>query len=108
MYEETDSHVADVFLKDWVIPNAIPSYLLIYSGPQFVPKFFASVCAYLGVKQLTTTAYNLQTNGQTERYNKTVVDTLWNYVAEHEYDWDEFVHYLTFAYNTQIHWICVL
>ncbi|CDF39905.1 unnamed protein product [Chondrus crispus] len=50
-----------------------------------------------------TTAYHPQTNGQTERFNRTLVQRLRHYVAEHQRDWDEYIQPLTFAYNTQVH-----
>ena len=96
-------HVARTFFNDWVGPYGPPSFLLTDNGPQFVAKFFAAICLLLGVKQHTITAYHPQTNGQVERYNKTLVSRLRHYVADHQRNWDEFVQPLTYAYNIQVH-----
>ena len=50
-----------------------------------------------------TTAYHPQSNGQTERFNRTLVERLWDYVNEHQRDWDDYVQPLTFEYNMQVH-----
>ena len=57
----------------------------------------------MGIKHLTTTAYHPATNGQTERYNKTIVSRLRHYVNENQADWDDYLQPLTYAYNLQVH-----
>ena len=61
-----------------------PQYVLTDNGPQFAAKFFDSVCALLGIRHYLTTAYHPQTNGQTERFNMTIVQRLRYYVEEHQ------------------------
>jgi hypothetical protein len=77
--------------------------LLTNNGPQFTAKFFQAVCAELGVKKVFTTAYHPQTNGQVERYNRTILAALRGYVARRQDDWDEFTAALTYAYNCRVH-----
>lgn len=67
------THIAIFFLDHWMIPIGIKSYLLTENGPQFVSKFFASVCGNLRVKHLMTTAHHSQTSGQAKRFNRTIV-----------------------------------
>lgn len=76
--------------------------LLAENRPQIVRKFFETLRTFLGVKDLTTTAYHPQANGQAERYNKIIVPRLRHHVAEHQRNWDLFVQPLTYAYNTQV------
>lgn len=94
--------VANVLFNYWVIPNGVPAHLLPNNGPRFVRKFLAAICAYLEMKQSTTTTYHLQTNGQVESYNKTFVSGLRHYVAEHQIDWSILVRPLTNAYSLQV------
>jgi hypothetical protein len=47
--------------------------------------------------------YHLQTNGQVERYNRSIVNALRCYVSEHQNDWDEFTSAITFSYNCKLH-----
>ena len=50
-----------------------------------------------------TSAFHLQTNGQTERFNKTLVDMLSMYTEKHQKDWDVYLPYVLHAYRTSIH-----
>ena len=50
-----------------------------------------------------TTTYHPQTNGQTERFNRTIKAMIRSYLADHPGDWDLYTGALTFAYNCQPH-----
>ena len=103
MKKTTAPLVAAAFLQNWIYPYGIPESLLTDNGPQFISQFFAIVCAALGIRRVPITAYHPQTNGQTERYNKTLAARLRHYVNEHQTDWDIYVQPLTYAYNAQVH-----
>lgn len=47
-----------------------------------------------------TTAYHPQTNGLCERFNRTPADMLSQYVSTNHRDWDKFMPYVLFAYNS--------
>jgi len=52
-----------------------------------------------------------QTNGQTERFNRTMHTILNHYVAEHPRSWDQLLGALTLAYNSRPHrstWVTLL
>ena len=65
--------VAKEFVQRWICAYDPPKYLLSDNGSQFTFNFFAFVCAYLEVKNLFTAAYHPQTNGQTERFSRTIL-----------------------------------
>ena len=44
-----------------------------------------------------------QTNGHTERFNKTLIAIIAMFVSAHQKDWDELISYALYAYNTSIH-----
>ena len=99
----TAYHVAVAFCEVWVFKYGIPRTLLSDNGPQFASKFFTHVCQTLGVTNVFTSAYHPQTNGQVERYNRTLLAMLRNYVNDNQNDWDEYASALTYAYNTSVH-----
>ena len=103
MKETTAPFMAATLLNNWIIPYGIPNSILSDNGPQFVAEFWKTTLAILGINHKTTTSYHPQTNGQAERYNKTIVSRLRHYVSEHQDNWDKFVQTLTYAYNSQVH-----
>jgi hypothetical protein len=50
-----------------------------------------------------TTEYSPQTNGQVERFNRTILNALRTYVAKSETDWDDYTAAITFGYNSRVH-----
>ena len=54
-------------------------------------------------RNIFTSTYHTQTNGQVERYNRTIIAMLRNYVNEHQDDWDRYATALTYAYNNHVH-----
>ena len=61
------------FLEHWVFVYGALTYLLTNRRANFTTKFFQAVCSSLGVRNLFTTAYHPQTNGQFERFNRTLI-----------------------------------
>jgi transposase InsO family protein len=80
-----------------------PVSLLTDNGPQFTAKFFQAVFGKLGIQKVFTTAYHPQTNGQVERYDRTIFASLRGYVAARQDDWDDYTSAVTFAYNCRVH-----
>ena len=95
--------VALAFCEHWVFAYGPSSYSISENGGQFTEKFFQHVCNILGIRNLYTTTYHLQTNGQVERFNRTILAGLRKYVQEERKKWDLFSHAVTYAYNTQTH-----
>jgi transposase InsO family protein len=95
--------VARAFCDHWAYVYGPPVSLLTDSGPQFTAKFFQAVCAELGIHKVFPTAYHPQTNGQVERYNRTILDSLRGYVAARQDDWYDYTSAVTFAYNCRVH-----
>jgi len=96
-------HVARAFTESWVFKYGPPKTLISDNGKQFASKFFQNVCSLLGVTNIFTSTYHPQTNGQVERYNRTILAMLRNYVGEQQDDWDQYVSALTYAYNCHVH-----
>jgi hypothetical protein len=80
-----------------------PRYLLTDNGTQFNAKFFLSVFQELGIAKIFTTAYHPQTNGQVERFNRKIINSLRGYVERRQNDWDEYTSAITFVYNCRVH-----
>lgn len=72
-------HVSSIFFGQGTVPFRVPALLLTEKGPQVMNKFFEAICTFLGVNQLKTTAYQMQTNGCPHA-------SLNHYVEEHQCD----------------------
>ena len=99
----TAAHMAQAFVHHWVFVYGPPVRLLSDNGTQFTARFFQNICRILGVRNVFTTKYHLQANGQVESFNRTLTSALQKYVGEHPKDWDLFSDAVTYAYNTQVH-----
>ena len=95
--------VAVAFVEAWIFNYGPPKTLISDNGRQFAAKFFQAVCSLLGLSNIFTSTYHPQTNGQVERYNRTILAMLRNYVNEHQDDWDRYATALTYAYKNQVH-----
>jgi transposase InsO family protein len=95
--------VARAFCEQWVFVYGAPRYVLTDKGTQFTAKFFLAVCRGLGIGKVFTTAYHPQTNGQVERFNRTILNSLRGYLSQYQNNWDEFISAITFGYNCRIH-----
>ena len=95
--------VAVAFVEHWIFKYGPRKTLISDNGKQFASKFFQAVCSLLGLSNIFTSPYHPQTNGQVERYNRTILAMLRNYVNEHQNDWDRYATALTYAYNKHVH-----
>jgi len=91
------------FMDTWVAAFGIPDTVLTDDGPQFASVYYQGILGLLGIASNYTSSYHSQTNGQVERYNRTLVRQLRCHVAEHQAEWDSHLSLLKTAYNTQVH-----
>ena len=80
-----------------------PKCVLSDNVTQSAAKFFDTLCALLRIPRYLTTTYYSQTNGQTERFNKTIVQRLRHYLEQNQLDQGDFLQSLTYAYYIQVH-----
>ena len=95
--------VAVAFVEAWIFKYGPPKTVISDNGKQFAAKFFQAVCSLLGLSNIITSMYYLRTNGQVERYNRTIIAMLRSYVNEHQNDWDRYATPLTYAYYNHVH-----
>src|ERR1700730_14983511 len=85
------------------MPLRTSKHILTDRGKAFIGKVMIRVCKKLQVEQLRTSAVHPQTNGLTERFNKTLIGIISMFVSAHQKDWDELIPYALYAYNTSLH-----
>jgi len=95
--DATELTVSSAFIDTWVAAYGIPDFALTDNGPQFASIYFLGILGFLGIASNYTSPYHPETNGQVERYNRTLVRQVRRYAAEHQKDWDSHPLLLTIA-----------
>ena len=98
----TAKEVAKFFIEQIVLRHGAPEAVITDRGAAFTANLMQEILRLSHTQHRRTTAYHPQTNGLTERLNKTLGDMLAMYVDIEHKTWDEILPYVTFAYNTAI------
>ncbi|KAM7309909.1 DDE-type integrase/transposase/recombinase [Ixodes scapularis] len=94
--------VAKFFIGSLVLRHGAPEVLITDRGYSFMAQPTQEILRLSGTGHRRTTAYHPQTNGLTERLNKTIADMIAMYADVEHKTWDEVLPYVTFAYNTAV------
>lgn len=103
MPDQRAETVARVFVERVVLRHGVVRQLLTDQGSNFTGRLMNEVYELLGVKKLQTTAYHPECNGAVERLNQTLIRMLSHYVSHDQRDWDLWLPFAVFAYNTAFH-----
>ena len=82
--------------------HGMPKVLVSDRDPRFTGEFWRTLCKLLGTRLNMSTANHPQTDGQTERANRTIEEMLRAYISPLQNDWDEHLVSLEFAYNDSV------
>jgi hypothetical protein len=99
----TAPQLADLFMREVVRLHGVPESILSDRDPRFTANFWRAFWTQLGTKLVMSTAYHPQTDGQTERANRTLEEQLRSYVNVHQTDWDQHLSTLELAFNNSKH-----
>ena len=94
--------VADCFV-DLISRFGVPKSILTDQGTNFESALVKRICELLGISKLRCTAVHPQTDGQTERFNRTLCDSLTHYVNSNQTDWDKWVGVCVSAFRFTKH-----
>ena len=61
------------------------------------------MCRLLRIKKIQTTAFHPESNGGLERSHRVLAEYLRHYVCEDQSNWDEWIPYAVYVYNTTVH-----
>jgi len=94
---------AERLFGDFMLRFSMPKHLLSDQGKEFDNELFKQLSQLAGVKQLHTTPYHPQCNGQTERMNATIISMLQRLPEQQKSKWKNYVNKVLFAYNCTKH-----
>jgi len=95
--------VARVFVSQVVLKYGTPSIVQTDQGANFVSEMFKNTCKLLKIKKIQSTAFHPESQGSLERSHRVLAEYLRHYVNEDQTNWDEFVPFAAYAYNTSEH-----
>ena len=95
--------LAELVLQHVICRHALVEEVQTDKGSVFISDIMSSVYKQLGIKRMNTSSFHPQSNGMTERFNRTVKMTLKAWCNEEQDDWDVLLPYAVFAYNTAYH-----
>ena len=95
--------IARVFVEEIVLRFGIPQVIWTDQGSNFLSELFTNVYKLFKIKKLKTTAYHPQTNGALERTHRILIEYLRCYILEDQSDWDKWLPFATFVFNTTPH-----
>jgi hypothetical protein len=95
--------VASKFVTQVILKVGIPNKILTDQRSNFLSKIFKNTCKMLKIKKLQTTAFQPESNGGLERSHSVLKEYLHHYINEDQDNWDEWVPYTVYVYNTSMH-----
>jgi hypothetical protein len=101
--EATAPEIAQIFFDTVFKHHGMPLSIVSDRDAKFTSEFWKSLMKKLGTKLAMSTAFHPQTDGQTERNNRTLEQMLRAYVNHKQNDWDEHLTAAEFAINNSIH-----
>ena len=96
---QTAQTTAKVLWDNYICHYGFPEKIISDQGRNFESDLIKEFCNLAKVKKLRTTPYHPMTNGQCERFNRTLCDMLGTLETEEKANWKAFIHTLTHAYN---------
>lgn len=95
--------IADCLYQNFFCRFGMPANLHADQGRNFESNLFTEVMSLLGISKTRTTAYHPQSNGEVERFNRTIAAMLSHYVAADQRDWDDYLPTVLLAYRSSVH-----
>ena len=83
----------------FIVHYGLPEKILTDQGQNFESQLVADFCELMGVQKIQTSPYHLQTNGQCERFNSTLINMLGTLPKEKKSEWKNHIGTLVHAYN---------
>ena len=95
--------VARIFFDELVRHYGFPEKIISDRDTKFTSDFWQTLSKIMGIKLSFTTAHRAQADGQSERQNRTLEDSLRCLVAQNHDQWPALLSTIEFAHNSLPH-----
>lgn len=100
--ESSAADIARLFRSTWYRHYGLPKVLITDRDRRFTSHFWRAFFTSIGTTIRLSTAFHPQTDGQSERANRTLEEYLRHYVCPRQDDWDDYLDLAEFAVNDSI------
>ena len=76
LQDMTAAMVANAIIEEWIMKFGAPDVIHTDQGSNFNSELLHDNCRIFMIEKTRTTAYHPQGNGQVERFNRVIADTL--------------------------------
>lgn len=94
--------IAHVFVRTWYKHHGLPRVIISDRDRRFLSHFWQALFKALGTELRFSTAFHPQTDGQSERANRTLEEVLRHFVSPRQDDWDDYLDFAEFAINDSV------
>ena len=94
--------IASLVRKEWFRTFGLPRSIVSDRDKRFLSKFWRALFTALGTDLKFSTAFHPQTDGQSERANRTLEEYLRHFVSPRQDDWDEWLDLAEYAINDSV------
>ena len=99
---KTGKEIAKCLLK-YIGIFGPPKRILSDQGTEFNNETVRKLINLTGTEHRITSSYHPRTNGQTERFNRTMIEMLSKFTRNDNLSWPEWIPFVCFCYNTKTH-----
>ena len=103
MQNQTSEEVTNAFVRNIILIYGIPTEIVTDQGSNFMSDVFKRICKLFKIDKIFTTAYHPESNGALERTHKTLANYLRCFCDTKVNNWDEWIPFACFTYNTTPH-----
>ena len=101
--DQTAETVASIFVTEFVCRYGVFTQLHSNQGRQLEADLFQGLCDLFGIKKTRTTHLHPQSDGQTERMNRTLLDILFKLAKDEPRQWDVQLPCAMASYRSSCH-----
>ncbi|KAB0793022.1 hypothetical protein PPYR_12642 [Photinus pyralis] len=95
--------VATKLVHEFICKYGIPETIVTDQGKEFTSNLLKQVAKLFKIKQINCSSYHPESNGALERSHHTLAEYLKHYIQEKQTDWDNWIDFAMFSYNTTVH-----
>lgn len=101
--DQTAATIAKAFVNNFICHFGCPLQIHSDRGSNFESEIFQNVCKLFQIDKTRTTALRPQSNGNIERFHRTLAPMLTMYCEKDQRRWDDYLPMVMMAYRSSVH-----